>query len=64
MNDITTRYGRIELINVTRGDWVFRIRRIGKVSLEGYGRNRREVESEARSLLRRFYDAAKDAEIL
>ena len=64
MDDIITRYGRIQLINVTRGDWVFRITRIGDVSLEVYGRNRKEVESEARSLLRRLYNASKDAEII
>ena len=59
---IETRYGEIELTNVHRGDWGFKITKIGKVSLNGYASNRRDIESKARELLRELYFEIKDSQ--
>ena len=59
---IQTRYGEIELINVTRSDWEFRIKKIGKLPLNGYATNRKDIESMSRSLLRELYYELKDSQ--
>ena len=57
---IKTRYGEIELIKMDRGNWEYRIRRIGTLPLHGYAGSRNDIEKESRAKLRGLYDAAKE----
>ena len=61
MLQIKTRFGEAELVQVSRGNWTWRINKINKdIDLESYGTmHRDDAEKEVRKVMRSLSNSLK-----